>query len=84
MLLARAEVSRRITGLVTAIALFVCASGAEAATYTVTLEGTYDGHDASGTYNAGTVWKQENGKWLAIFHTNIKQAGMTGDSQKKE
>src|SRR5450432_94672 len=42
--------------------------------YTVTLEGTYDGKDASGTYNAGSVWKMENGKWLAIFHTNVKQA----------
>jgi hypothetical protein len=54
------------------------------ATYTVTLAGTYDGQDASGTYNAGTVWKQENGKWLAIFHTNIKQTGTTGDAQRKE
>jgi hypothetical protein len=27
----------------------------------------------SGVYNAGTVWKQESGAWLAIFHTNIKQ-----------
>jgi hypothetical protein len=44
------------------------------ATYTVTVEGTYDGQDGSGTYNAGTVWKKENGKWLAIFHTNSKQA----------
>lgn len=42
-------------------------------TYTVTIEGTYDGKDASGTYNAGSVWKIENGKWLAIFHTNVKQ-----------
>ena len=41
--------------------------------YVVTLEGTYDGKDASGTYNAGSVWKIENGKWLAIFHTNVKQ-----------
>jgi len=40
--------------------------------YTVTIEGTYDGKDASGTYNAGSVWKMENGKWLAIFHTNVK------------
>lgn len=52
--------------------------------YTVTIEGTYDGQDASGTYNAGTVWKLENGKWLAIFHTNIKQMAATGDAQKKE
>ncbi|MDQ3414273.1 MAG: nuclear transport factor 2 family protein [Verrucomicrobiota bacterium] len=55
------------------------------ATYTVTLEGTFDGQDASGTYNAGSVWKQENGKWLAIFHTNVKQAAaMAPDAQKKE
>ena len=43
-------------------------------TYTVTLEGTYGGQDASGTYNAGSVWKMENGNWLAIFHTNVKAA----------
>ena len=42
-------------------------------TYTIKLEGTYDGQDMTGTYNCGSVWKQENGKWLAIFHTNIKQ-----------
>jgi hypothetical protein len=52
--------------------------------YTVTIEGTFDGQDASGTYNAGTVWKLENGKWLAIFHTNIKQAGTARDAQRKE
>ncbi len=44
------------------------------ATYTVKLDGTQDGKDASGTYNAGTVWKEENGEWLAIFHTQVKQA----------
>ena len=42
-------------------------------TYKVKIEGTYDGKDASGTYNAGSVWKKENGKWMAIFHTNVKQ-----------
>jgi hypothetical protein len=42
------------------------------ATYKVKVEGTYDGKDMSGVYNAGTVWKQENGKWMAIFHTNVK------------
>ena len=42
------------------------------ATYTVKLEGTYEGKDMAGTYNCGTVWKEENGKWLAIFHTNVK------------
>jgi hypothetical protein len=43
-------------------------------TYTVKIEGSYNGKDISGTYNSGTVWKLEDGKWLAIFHTNIKQA----------
>src|SRR6267143_7236683 len=42
-------------------------------TYVVKIEGTFDGKDASGAYNAGSVWKLENGKWLAIFHTNVKQ-----------
>ena len=53
-------------------------------TYKVTIEGTFDGKDASGTYNAGSVWKIENGKWLAIFHTNVLQAGPASDAQKKE
>src|SRR5437588_11067106 len=42
-------------------------------TYVVKVEGTFDGKDASGTYNAGSVWKQEKGAWMAIFHTNVKQ-----------
>ena len=41
-------------------------------TYTVKIEGTVDGKDVSGTYNAGSVWKKEGTDWLAIFHTNIK------------
>jgi hypothetical protein len=53
-------------------------------TYTVKIEGTYGGNDMSGTYNAGSVWKMENGTWLAIFHTNIKMAAAGGDAQKKE
>jgi hypothetical protein len=47
-------------------------------TYTVKVEGTHEGKDMSGTYNAGSVWKLENGQWMAIFHTNIMQA--TGGS----
>lgn len=43
-------------------------------TYTVKLDATVDGKDISGTYNAGSVWKLEDGKWLGIFHTGIKQA----------
>jgi ketosteroid isomerase-like protein len=42
-------------------------------TYTVKIEGTVDGKDASGTYNSGSVWKKEKDAWLAIFHTNVKQ-----------
>ena len=50
------------------------AAGADTmiSTYTVTLSGTFDGKDASGAYNAGSVWKMEKGAWMAIFHTNIK------------
>jgi len=49
-------------------------------TYTVKVEGTYDGKDGSGTYNAGSVWKLENGKWLAIFHSNSKEEAAGGTS----
>jgi hypothetical protein len=42
-------------------------------TYVVKIEGTFDGKDASGTFNAGSVWKKEGNDWLAIFHTNVKQ-----------
>ena len=42
-------------------------------TYTVKLDATYDGKDMSGTYNAGSVWKQEGKDWLGIFHTMAKQ-----------
>ena len=52
--------------------------------YKVTIEGTFGGQVASGTYNCGSVWKMENGSWLAIFHTNIKAGGPATDAQKKE
>ena len=42
-------------------------------TYTVKIEGTYDGKDHSGTFNSGSVWKKEKSVWMAIFHTNVKQ-----------
>ena len=45
--------------------------------YTVSIQGTVDGQDASGTYNCGSVWKMENGNWSAIFHTNVKAAPAT-------
>jgi hypothetical protein len=43
-------------------------------TYKVKVEGTHDGKDQTGTYNAASVWKKQKGEWLAIFHTNIKEA----------
>jgi len=52
--------------------------------YVVTIQGTVGGADASGTYNAGSVWKEEGGQWLAIFHTNVLQAGAAASAQKKE
>lgn len=54
----------------------VTAAGDDTAvtTYTVKIEGTMAGKDASGAYNAGSVWKKEGGEWKAIFHTNIPQA----------
>jgi hypothetical protein len=42
-------------------------------TYTVKLDATSEGKDMSGNYTAGSVWKSENDKWMAIFHTNVKQ-----------
>ena len=46
-------------------------------TYKVAVEGTYDGQDQSGTYNAASVWKKQKGEWRAIFHTNVKEAPAT-------
>jgi hypothetical protein len=42
-------------------------------TYKVTIEGTSEGKDASGNYNAGSVWHMKNGEWRAVFHTNAKE-----------
>ena len=41
-------------------------------TYTVKVEGSLNGRDISGNYNAGSVWKAEKGRWMVIFHTNTK------------
>lgn len=63
----------------------VVAAGADtaASSYKVTLTGTYDGHDAGGTFNAGSVWSNQGGEWRAIFHTNVKQADMAMAASKK-
>jgi ketosteroid isomerase-like protein len=41
-------------------------------TYKVTMEETSAGQDASGTYNSASVWNKRGGKWLGVFHTEIK------------
>ena len=42
-------------------------------TYKVTVEGTNGGKDASGTYNAGSIWRKQKGEWHAIFHSDTKE-----------
>jgi Domain of unknown function (DUF4440) len=41
-------------------------------TYKTTQHATFGGKDISGTYNSGSVWVQQGGKWLGVFHTDIK------------
>jgi hypothetical protein len=42
-------------------------------TYKVTVEGTYEGKDVSGAYNAGSVWRKHSGVWHAVFHSDMKE-----------
>jgi hypothetical protein len=42
--------------------------------YVVKIEGTFNGKDASGTFNCGSVWHKRTGDWQAVFHTNVKQS----------
>src|SRR5262249_51775856 len=41
-------------------------------TYKVKLQATADGKDVSGTYNSGSVWVQQGGKWVGAFHSEAK------------
>ncbi|MGE5209075.1 MAG: nuclear transport factor 2 family protein [Alphaproteobacteria bacterium] len=41
-------------------------------TYKVTTKGTFNGQDRSGGYNAGSVYIERGGRWLGVFHTEIK------------
>ena len=42
-------------------------------TYKATQQATAGGKDFSGSFNCGSVWtKQGGGKWVGIFHTEIK------------
>jgi hypothetical protein len=41
-------------------------------TYKAKVQATADGKDMSGTYNCGSVWVQQSGKWVGAFHTETK------------
>ena len=41
-------------------------------TYKTTMEETSEGKDMSGTYNSASVWVKKGGKWLGVFHTEVK------------
>src|SRR5437667_7001826 len=47
-------------------------------TYKVTIEGTSEGKDASGKYNAGAGWHMENCDWPAGFRTNRTEENTVG------
>lgn len=40
-------------------------------TYQVTLKGTMGDTDISGTYWAASIWRNVNGTWKGVFHTNV-------------
>ena len=54
------------------------------ASYQVTIDGTKDGKDASGVFNAGSVWVKKNGEWQAIFHALAMVDGTAPAAQKRE
>ncbi|HJW37503.1 MAG TPA: nuclear transport factor 2 family protein [Candidatus Udaeobacter sp.] len=41
-------------------------------TYKATVQATQGGTDISGTYNSGSVWIQQDKKWVGAFHTEAK------------
>jgi hypothetical protein len=41
-------------------------------TYKATIQASSGGKDISGTYNIGSVWIQQGGKWVGAFHTESK------------
>src|SRR5262249_8977090 len=41
-------------------------------TYKTTMQETSEGKDMSGTYNSASVWVKKGGKWLGVFHTEVK------------
>ena len=41
-------------------------------TYKAKVQATADGKDISGTYNSGSVWVQQGGKWVGALHAEAK------------
>jgi len=41
-------------------------------TYSVTIEATEAGKDASGKMNAASIWKKEGNDWRCVFHSDMK------------
>jgi hypothetical protein len=41
-------------------------------TYKTTMQETSEGKDMSGAYNSASVWVKKGGKWLGVFHTEVK------------
>jgi uncharacterized protein DUF4440 len=41
-------------------------------TYKAKVQASSGGNDISGTYNSGSVWVQQGGKWVGAFHTEAK------------
>jgi hypothetical protein len=41
-------------------------------TYKTTIQQTSEGKDMSGIYNGASVWAKKGGKWLEVFHTELK------------
>ena len=41
-------------------------------TYKATIQQTSEGKDMSGTFNSGSIWLKKGGKWLEVFHTEVK------------
>ena len=41
-------------------------------TYKTTMQQASEGKDMSGTYNSASVWVKKGGKWLGVFHTEVK------------
>ena len=40
--------------------------------YKSTIQQTAEGKDMSGTYNSGSIWVRKSGKWLEVFHAEVK------------